>query len=238
MFERIGRQILNLKARGMHIVLVSSAAITAGMATAGLLTRPSRQTLMPELQRLASIGWRQVLNAWSQALPGQIVGELLLTQHELQLNNERSELLRVTYALLGHGDIVIANENDAIAHEEIAVGDNDKLAALFATQLQRSKLYGNVRLVLLSDVDGLYADKEDSGTLIRVVDDVSSQEHIAGDAGSANGTGGMKTKLAAANLANQSGMTMWIANGRTDNAIEQVLNGQIGTEFRCQKPSK
>jgi glutamate 5-kinase len=231
-FERIASQLVELQGRGFGIILVSSAAITAGMAEAGLAARPPKDTRMPELQMLASIGWRHVLNAWSGALPGKQVGELLLTQHELGLASERDELLRVTHALLSHGHIAIANENDAIAHEEIAFGDNDSLAAIFAARIARSELFGGrVRLVVLSDVEGVYADKTDPSTLIKQIGKLDGYRHLAGGAGSQNGTGGMVTKFEAARIATGSGVTMWITNGRTENTVMRAISGEIGTEF-------
>ncbi len=228
-FERLGRQVLELQDAGQSIVIVSSAAITAGMVEVGL---KSRSTEMSELQRLASIGWRHVLNAWDSALRRKTIGELLLTQRELGMSTERDEALRVTYTLLKHGDIAVANENDAITHEEIAFGDNDTLAATYAAQISRSSLFGsNVRLVLLSDIDGVYGDVNDASSVIATIDDIGQFEHLAKGATSQNGTGGMVTKFSAAKIANANGVEMWVANGRIENAIQRTLNGEIGTHF-------
>lgn len=229
-FERIGRQVLALQEIGQSVVIVSSGAITAGMV--GLSSRPRKDTEMTELQRLASIGWRHVLNAWDGALVNRTIGELLLTQRELGLSYERDEALRVTHALLRHGDVAVANENDAITHKEIAFGDNDTLAATFAAQIGRSSLFGNnVRLVLLSDIDGVYADVNDTSSVISSIDDISRYSHFAKDTTKQNGTGGMVTKFSAARIANENGVDMWIANGRADNVIERTLSGEIGTHF-------
>ncbi|HEV2402629.1 MAG TPA: hypothetical protein VGS08_00320 [Candidatus Saccharimonadales bacterium] len=231
-FRRIGTQLMGLREAGYGTVLVSSAAITAGMAITGQSARPSRATHMHELQRLASIGQRHILNAWAEASPGSTIGELLLTRHELDLASERDELLTVTHTLLTHGDIAIANENDSIAHEEIAFGDNDTLAATFAACIGRSALFGGqVRLVLLTDVDGVYADKDDPSSIIRQIDDIDAYEQLAGGAGSANGTGGMVTKFAAARIAMEHGIPMWIANGKTEDVIQLALRGEAGTGF-------
>ncbi len=234
-FRRIGQQVLGLQKQNTQTALVSSGAITAGMVATGCESRPSKQTRdgMVALQRLASIGWRHILNAWDDALDAATTGGVLLTRHELNLASERDELLHVTHSMLSRGDVVIANENDVIAHEQIAFGDNDTLAATYAAQMNRSGLFGTVGLVILSDVHGLYRDKHDARTLIRTVDDIASYRHLAGGAGSANGTGGMKTKFDAARIATEAGVTMWIANGRTDDAIQFALQGKIGTEFTC-----
>lgn len=231
-FERIGKQILKLRENDVHAILVSSGAITAGMMAVGMATRPRKETEMTELQRLASIGWRHILNAWDEVLGDTNSGGVLLTRHDLALSSEREELLRVTHTMLSHGDVVVANENDVVAHDEIKFGDNDTLAATFAAKLGQSALFGsNVGLVILSDVDGLYADKDDASTLIRGVNNLSDYEYLAGGAESANGTGGMLTKFEAARIAQEAGITMWIANGRADNAIQRALDGEVGTRF-------
>ncbi len=231
-FRRIGKQVLELQENGHNVVLVSSGAVTAGMVEVGLKSRPRKETEMSELQRLASIGWRHVLNSWSDALGDKAIGELLLTQRELGLGSERTEALRVTHTLLKHRDIVVANENDAITHQEIAFGDNDTLAATFAAQIGRSSLFGNnVKLILLSDVDGVYANIDDHSSVIKIIDDLSQYKHLAQDAIHHNGTGGMVTKFLAAEIAKASGIDMWIANGRADDSIRRTLSGEIGTHF-------
>jgi glutamate 5-kinase len=202
------------------------------MVETGLKFRPSKETHMHELQRLASIGWRQILNAWDAALGQKTIGELLLTQKELGLKHEREEVLRVTHALLSHDDIAVANENDAITHEEIAFGDNDTLAAAFAAKLRHSSLFGNnVRLVLLSDIDGVYADVGEASSVISTIENITAHEHLAQGAINSSGTGGMITKFTAARIANENGIDMWIANGRVEDAIERTLKGELGTRF-------
>lgn len=228
-FECLGKQVLELQENGHNVVIVSSAAITAGMIKAGVSSRGSETA---ELQRLASIGWRHILNAWDSALEYKTIGELLLTRRELGVDSERQEALQLTHSLLGHGDIAIANENDAISHEEIAFGDNDTLAATYAACISRSSLFGaNVRLVLLSDVYGVYAEVGDANSVIATISDLSQYEHLAQDTNSQNGTGGMITKFAAAKIACSSNVATWVTNGRTENAIRRTLNGEIGTHF-------
>lgn len=228
-FRRLGGQILDLQDSGQNVVVVSSAAITAGMVELGL---ESRSTEISELQRLASIGWRHVLNAWDDALDNRTIGELLLTQRELGFSCERQEALRLTHTLLKYGDLAIANENDAITHKEIAFGDNDTLAATYAAQIGRSLLFGdNVRLVLLSDINGVYEDIGDSDSVIAEITDIDRYQYLAKDSSSQNSTGGMVTKFEAARIANSNGVDMWIANGHMENAIELALSGEIGTHF-------
>jgi glutamate 5-kinase len=229
--QNLSRQINQLRKSGYHIIVVSSGAITAGIVATDANERPSKDK-MPELQRLASIGWRYVLNAWAESLIGNTVAEVLVTSHELSLESECRELAVVTHSILEHGDILIANENDVLAHQEIAIGDNDRLAAMFASLLKKSSLFGNnINLVILSDVEGLYSDIQDKTSLITEVNDLDKYEHLAGNSGSKNGTGGMRTKFVAARIAKQAGITVYIANGRQEMAIQRSISGDIGTRF-------
>ena len=232
-FARIGRDIAALKQQGSAVILITSAAITAGMAVEGLAERPDKTIQVPALQRLASVGWRPLLNAWGDALPNHIIGSLLLTRHEIDsATPERTEALQTTYSLLTNHYIPIINENDAITHSEIAFGDNDTLAAVYAAQLRQSPLFGDpVKLVILSDVHGVYAQKDDATTLIRQIDDIDTYINVAGDSSSANGTGGMYTKFIAAKIATEAGVITRIANGRVENAIHKALADEIGTVF-------
>lgn len=235
-FCQIGKQVTRLHEAGYHIVIVSSAAITAGMVSTGLTVRPSTETDMPNLQRLASIGWRHILNAWSDAMKTLTVGELLLTKRELDSNDERAEALRVTYELMIHGNIPIVNENDAIAHEEIAFGDNDTLAAVFAAKMKRSKLFGNnISLVILSDIEGVYENANEMSDLIKEIDDIDAYTHMAKMTSGSLGTGGMVTKFAAAKIAHQQAVSTYIAHGRTDNVIEKTLRKETGTHFTIKE---
>lgn len=234
-FARIGAQICQLKTDGYNIVLVSSAAITGGMAASGYTKRPSRVHEMPELQRLASIGWRHVLNAWADALPGHTIGELLLTRAELDISHERREVVVVLNTLLRHGNIPIINENDAVSHEQIAYGDNDTLAAVVAASLAAetaAKL--PVRLILLSDVEGVYADVTQPSSRLPRIHDLELVAHMAGVADSHCGTGGMASKFTAAGIASQAGVETWVAHGRHNNVIAQTLAGRTGTHFALQ----
>lgn len=235
--KRIGSQVLDLRKHGFHVPLVSSGAVTAGMEATGTAVRPDGKEAMPEIQRLATIGWRRVLNAWFDAM-GVENGGLLVTRRELNLDTpEHDEALRTTHTLLSHGEIPILNENDGITHGELtnqSFGQNDELSAIYAAQIAKSVLFGKgVRLVILSDVDGVYADMDDPTSIIREINmaDISSYEHLAGGPNGVHGKGGMKTKFEAAKIATAVGVEMWIANGQTENAIQLAMDGKIGTHF-------
>jgi glutamate 5-kinase len=234
-FSCISQQILNLMSKGHHVSIVSSGAVTAGMEKTHTSERPTDEEAMPEIQRLATIGWHEVLSTWEKAL-GVSVGGLLVTKRELNLDTpEHDEALRTTYTLLNHGNVPILNENDGITHAELShqsFGQNDTLAAIYAAQIAGSDLFGrSVRLVLLSDVDGVYEDINDSSSVISEISELGKYEHLAGGSGSDHGKGGMKTKFEAAKIALDSGVEVWVANGRADNVIHRTLDGQIGTHF-------
>jgi len=233
-FRRLGRQVTKLQDSGYSVVIVSSSAISAGMAVTNMTKRPANnETSMPTLQALASIGWRHVLNMWASSLKGAVVGELLITKNDLKLKDESTQLVNVTYNLLKNGYIAVVNENDAITHEEIAFGDNDTLSALFASKLKQSGLFkDDVSLVILSDVDGVYEDSKKLDKLIPEIKNVSDYEHLAGGVVSKTGTGGMVTKFAAAAIATSNGVNMYIGNGRKPNVISRALEKKTGTYFQ------
>lgn len=228
-FCRIGEQVMRLRDT-YDVVIVSSGAISAGLVELGVTTRPNKTTEMPKLQMLASLGNHHLVTSWRSVLPGVPVGSLLLTRHNLDDDaTERSSAVHVIRELHAIGAVPVINENDAVAYEEIAFGDNDKLAAIVAARLASSN--HKVKLVLLSDVDGVYTDKHDPSTIIPEISQLDDYEHLAGDAGSANGTGGMVTKFAAARIAAKAGVEMWIVSGAHANGIEAALSGQTGTHF-------
>jgi glutamate 5-kinase len=232
-FEIIGSEINKFHKHGKHIVLVTSGAITAGMIETNITKRPHKKGKMPELQRLAAIGWRTILNSWSDALYPSTTSSMLLTRRELSEDKkEKNEFLKVTHASLSHGDIVIVNENDTISHEEIEYGDNDRLSAHLAKGIGESSLFGsNIELVLLSDVHGVYENPDDKTTIVRHIKNASDYMWVARQSSHEHGRGGMVSKLEAAQIANRAGIDMWIANGSEKHAIRRVLNDEIGTHF-------
>lgn len=230
-FETIAHQIMRLRENGVHVIVVSSAAIAAGLHLTHTSERPAKQKVHL-LQRLASIGWRHILNTWDAALKDVTIGELLLTEHELNLDNERGEALRTIHTLLQHGDVPIVNENDAISHTEITFGDNDILSATLTAAIRQSPLFGDVvKLVILSDIHGVYEDKNDPSTLIPCIKNIEQYAVVAKGAGSPNGTGGMTSKFRAATIARSAGVECWIAHGKTPNSLLHALDHTSGTHF-------
>ena len=133
---------------------------------------------------------------------------------------------------MDQGIVPIVNENDAITHDEIAFGDNDTLAARFAVKIKQSQLFGGeVALVILSDVDGVYENIADNSSLIREIKNVDSYAHVVTGVVSDGGTGGMQTKFNAARIACRHGVDVYISNGQTEDVIRKTLMGALGTRF-------
>ena len=148
------------------------------------------------------------------------------------VQHESEHFVETLEKTLDMGLVPIINENDAIADEEIKVGDNDRLSALIAAAIHLRGTRRAVKLVLLSDIDGLYAEY---GTvrqkLIRSVTDIDTVVHFAEGSGSAVGTGGMRTKLEAARIAVNAGVDMYITNVAGQDVVNDVLLGKTGTHF-------
>lgn len=215
-FRRIGDQIVRLAAQGTQVALVSSGAIAAGMGRMGLTERPDWHTQMARLQMLACIGWPDIVQQWQAGMGSRPVGSMLLTQVGLAYAGERDNALRVVGDMFTTGVTPLINENDTVATQEIGFGDNDVLAAVVAKHLHSSGLFGAVRLVLLTSVDGVYADPHDPTTLVRQLDPVRDARRIAIGERSAGGTGGMASKIMAASVA---AVPTYIANGCHEDAI-------------------
>lgn len=222
--NQLAADIAELTAKKKKILLVSSGAVALGRARLNLPT-PLK---LDDKQAAAATGQADLMSAWQNAFQphGVTVAQLLLTLETT--HNRRSYLnARATLQkLLSLGVVPVVNENDTIATAELRYGDNDRLSAHVA-QLARAEL-----LVLFSDVDGLFTadpNRDKAATLVPHVAQITSAiEQMAGTApGSAIGTGGMATKIAAARIASAAGVTTLIANGRTSSLKN------LGTEHPC-----
>lgn len=210
---------------GSEVVLVSSGAIAAGVEALGLARRPQR---LPELQMCAAVGQSRLMAIYAR-LFGQykrVVGQVLLTHDGLRQRARHLNARQTLLQLLRRGIVPIINENDAVATDEIRVGDNDVLAALVAVLVQADLL------VLLSTTDGLRAPSRGRGTRrVSYLPDVA-EEHLrlAVGKGSALSTGGMGTKLEAAGRVARVGIPCVIADGRKPDTLGRILRGEsVGT---------
>ena len=231
--QSIAKDVSDACDAGHEIVLVSSGAVAAGMKKLGLKEKPRDIRLK---QAAAAVGQSSLMWAYEKSFEAfhKKVAQVLLTREDLsgrvRYLNSKNTLL----TLLSYGIIPVINENDTVATDEIKFGDNDRLAALVSGLIEAE------RLIILSDVDGLYPEDprtNPEAELIPVVNAITPElEATAGGAGSAVGTGGMYSKLLAAKKAMSYGISVNVINGRKKGLIALLLKGSpCGTEFRPQR---
>ena len=231
--ELLCKVLSDLKNAGCEVVLVSSGAIGMGVGKLGL---PGRPEDMPGKQAAAAVGQCELMYTYDKLFSeyNHTVAQILLTADDIQDTRRRGYVHDTLERLLSLGALPIVNENDAVAVDEIGIhttiGENDSLSAIVA------KLVGADTLVLLSDIDGLYtADprKNPDATLIPVVEAITPEIlALAGGTGSSLGSGGMATKLKAAQIATDAGIDMMITNGENPENLYALLEGRsIGTRF-------
>ena len=230
--EQLCKVISDLKNAGHEIVLVSSGAIAMGVGKLGLLKRPQD---MPTKQAAAAVGQCELMFMYDKLFSeyGNTIGQLLITRSDFENGERRANLSNSFEKLFEFGAIPVINENDSIAVEEIVFGDNDTLSAMVA------KLVNADALIILSDIDGLYSGnprEDESAYLIPVVEEITDElMSIAGTKGSTRGTGGMVTKLHAAQIAMDAGIDTVVMNGAQPEDIYRLLDGrQIGTYFKAK----
>lgn len=219
----LAEQIDGLVGLGYEVVLVTSGAIGAGMGELGLKERP---TALPQLQAAASVGQSHLMAAYNRSFRkhGHHAAQVLLTREDFDDRTRYLNVRNAINALFAMGAIPVINENDAVGVDEIRFGDNDVLSAMVAS------LLGADLLILLTVVDGLL-DKDGRvvSTVERVTDDIRAL-----DLGTktAQGTGGMGTKIEAVAMVTRTGEGAIIANGRTANVLTRVMQGdELGTFF-------
>ena len=231
--ELLCKVLSDLKNADCEIVLVSSGAIGMGVGKLGLKGRPED---MPGKQAAAAIGQCELMYTYDKLFAeyNHTVAQILLTADDIQDKRHSSHVHDTLERLLSWGVLPIVNENDAVSIDEIGIhttiGENDSLSAVVA------KLINADLLVLLSDIDGLYTDdprKNPDATLIPEVTEITPEIlSLAGGAGSSLGSGGMATKLKAAQIANSAGIDMVITNGEEPERLYALLEGKpIGTKF-------
>jgi glutamate 5-kinase len=218
------------RAEGHEVVLVCSGAIAAGLPALGMETRP---TDMGTLQAVAAVGQPRLMERIGAILGerGLLAGQVLLTPHDFGVRSQYLHARETLRRLLDLGVVPVVNENDTVADDEIRYGDNDRLAALV------SHLVGADVLVLLTDTPGLFtADPrldEHASLIQEIVELDAALEAVVGGAGSARGSGGMASKLAAARIAAWSGVRAVIAAAGTPGVIADAIDGRnVGTAVR------
>ena len=227
--EHLCKVLSDIKNAGHEVILVSSGAIGMGVGKLGLRQRP---TDIPSKQAAAAVGQCELMYTYDKLFSEyhHTVAQLLITGDDTKNEKRHENFTNTLNRLLELGALPIINENDTVATEEIVIGDNDTLAAIVAESVQADKL------VLLSDIDGLYtADprKDPDAKLIHHVPVLTEEIlALAGVSGSSQGTGGMITKLQAARICLNCGCIMVIANGNDPDNLYAILDGrEIGTTF-------
>lgn len=227
--EHLVRVLSGIRNQGKEIILVTSGAVGVGVSRLGMLERPN-DTIGK--QAAAAVGQCELMNIYGRFFSdyGYTVSQLLITKdvvdHSVRELNTRNTLLR----LLELGAIPIVNENDTVAVEEIEFGDNDTLSAIVSV-IAKADL-----LVILSDIKGLYDGdprEDENAKLIPVVKKITPEiESYAGGSGTTQGTGGMLTKIHAAEIAMAKGIPMVITCGERPEVLYDIIEGKVeGTLF-------
>ena len=225
----ISRQICRLIDRGLEVILVTSGAMSAGLRKIGLSKRPDE---IPKRQAVSAVGQASLIMEYENAFEryGNKVAQILLTSDDLNNRKRYLNARNTLYTLLSWQVVPIINENDTVAIESIKFGDNDNLAAMIALLMDADIL------IILSDIDGLYAKDPRSNPDAELIPTVTafnkSLEKIAGDIPGSLGTGGMLSKIKAAKKVTAAGVPMVIANGNVPDILEKLFDGgTYGTFF-------
>lgn len=227
--EELCKVISDIKNAGHEVIVVSSGAIGMGVSKLSLKGRPAD---MPTKQAAAAVGQCELMYTYDKLFSEyhHTVAQILITGDDVESESRCSRFIDTMTRLLELGALPIINENDTVATAEIAVGDNDTLAAIVAVNMRADLL------VLLSDIDGLYSadpKKDSAAKLIPTVAEIDETIiSLAGGAGTDLGTGGMATKIKAAQLCTASGADMVIANGANPYNLYDIIQGKsVGTRF-------
>ena len=227
--EELCKVLSDLKNAGNDIILVTSGAI--GMGT-GKLQLKSKPTDIAGKQAAAAVGQCELMYTYDKLFSeyNHTVAQLLMTGDDFEHADRYNNFINTMNKLLEFSALPIINENDTVSTDEIKVGDNDTLSAMVAVSVKADLL------VLLSDIDGLFTSdphKNSDATLISVVSEITDEiRSLAGDKGSSLGTGGMKTKIRAAEISTSKGCDMVIANGENPYVLYDIVDGKsVGTRF-------
>jgi glutamate 5-kinase len=226
--ESFTADVVRMRKRGQDVILVSSGAIALGRRHLGLGAGPLK---LEESQAAAAVGQIRLAHAYKELLDhhGITVAQILLTFDDTEVRRRYLNARGTLSTLLALGAVPVINENDTVATAEIRYGDNDRLAARVA------QMIGADCLVLLSDIDGLYSanpSEQPDATFIPEVREITAQvEAMAGGVGSAMGSGGMMTKIAAARIAVGAGCHLCIAKGAHQHPLKKIEEGARCTWF-------
>ena len=238
--EVLVRELCNLRNQGKDVILVTSGAIAVGKKAIGLSKIEQEQGHLGVKQACAAVGQAKLMMIYQKIFAeyNQIAAQILMTKDTIVNDFNRENAKNTFSELLNLGVVPVVNENDTVATYEIVIGDNDTLSAIV------TGLTGADLLILLSDIDGLYTDDprtNPDAEFIDVVEKVTAEHMNMGkkSTGSNVGTGGMNTKMIAAQIATNVGADMIIANSADIRIIHRIMDGRkIGTLFKAQKDSE
>lgn len=232
--EQLVRILTDLRNQGKDVVLVTSGAIAVGRKALGILERPTERAIK---QACAAVGQASLMMVYQKLFAeyNQTAAQILMTKYTMINDISRFNAANTFRELFRMGVIPIVNENDTVSTEELDLdfGENDTLSAIITALVE-----GDL-LILLSDIDGLFTDDPHTNKdaeLIPLVEDISKVSDMAKSSTSSVGTGGMATKVSAAQIAIASGADMIITNGENIRNINHIMEGkEIGTLFAAQK---
>lgn len=238
--EVLVRELCNLRNQGKDVILVTSGAIAVGKKAIGLSKLEQEQGHLGVKQACAAVGQAKLMMIYQKIFAeyNQVAAQILMTKDTIVNDFNRENAKNTFSELLNLGVIPVVNENDTVATYEIVIGDNDTLSAIV------TGLTGADLLILLSDIDGLYTDDprtNPDAEFIEVVEKVTAEHMHMGkkSTGSSVGTGGMNTKMVAAQIATNVGADMIIANSADIRIIHRIMDGRkIGTLFKAQRDSE
>lgn len=220
-FKDFSKQVKALKEKGKQVIIVSSGARIAGVSTLG---KWKRKEDLHYKQALCAIGQVELMDSFRRSFKEEeiLIGQILLTKDDLCDPNRTLNIRNTLFTLLDEGVIPIINENDSVSVDEIKIGDNDNLAAMIAN------LWNADLLLLLSDIDGVYNKNphENSDAVLqeKITDIDKLKREISFGESSSFGTGGIRTKIEAAERVTQYGIPMILACGKTDNIITGLID--------------
>jgi len=227
--EQLCKILSDIKNSGHQLIMVSSGAIGMGVGKMGLRERPKD---IPTKQAAAAVGQCELMYTYDKLFSEyhHTVAQLLITGDDVGCEKRHVNFSNTLNRLLELGALPIINENDTIATDEIVIGDNDTLAAIVAESVKADLL------ILLSDIDGLYTADPHNDPNAKLITHVSRIDDtimaLAGVSSTSLGTGGMVTKLRAAEICLGCGCNMIIANGQNPSLLYDILDGrQVGTLF-------
>ena len=226
------KQCKNLIDQGKQLVIVSSGAQVSGVST---LKEWARKKDLHFRQALCAIGQVELMAQWRKAFneQGLHIGQILLTKEDFEDSHRSLNIRNTLFTLVDEGAVPIINENDSVSTDEFTIGDNDNLSALTAI------LWSADLLILFSDIDGIYTDNPKTNKNAKLIEEVKSIPELRKSIkiGETNsfGTGGIETKIQAAEKTTVYGIPLLLANGGRENILDELSSGNAtGTLFMAE----